>query len=177
VSNGPIIIGGDPYGVAVRLYASRVDAVRLEPHEAPRQCGACTLCCKVMEVTDLQKPRGQWCRHAAAKKGCAVHGTDAQPEACRTFRCLWLDGLVREPLSPRRIHGFLTATTDGENVVIHEDPGWPGAASQWLSDYIERFIADGVHYVVVACGESRRLIARPDRLAELAKRMEVEDGL
>ncbi len=29
-----------------------------------RECGTCTLCCKVMGIHALDKPRGVWCDHA-----------------------------------------------------------------------------------------------------------------
>src|SRR4051794_5389247 len=28
-----------------------------------RQCGDCSLCCKVMEIATLDKPPGSWCWH------------------------------------------------------------------------------------------------------------------
>ena len=39
-----------------------------------RECGACTLCCKVFDVPVLEKPAGQWCKHCLPGRGCGIHG-------------------------------------------------------------------------------------------------------
>lgn len=53
-----------------------------------KQCGGCTLCCKVMAITELQKPESVWCRHCLPGKGCEIYG--AKPDECTTFACGWL---------------------------------------------------------------------------------------
>jgi hypothetical protein len=34
-----------------------------------RICGDCRLCCKTLEVPELQKPAGKWCGHAYLETG------------------------------------------------------------------------------------------------------------
>src|SRR5262245_7587478 len=53
-----------------------------------RSCGGCTLCCKVLGVPALEKPRGTWCSHCERGTGCRIYET--RPDACRTFLCGWL---------------------------------------------------------------------------------------
>ncbi len=53
-----------------------------------RQCGECTLCCKVFTIGALAKPMGQWCTHCDIGSGCRIY--DSRPEVCRTFNCSWL---------------------------------------------------------------------------------------
>ena len=40
-----------------------------------RQCGSCTLCCKLIPVEELHKAAGQRCQHVRAGKGCSINST------------------------------------------------------------------------------------------------------
>jgi hypothetical protein len=53
-----------------------------------RECGACTLCCKLVAVAELQKPLDRWCTHCEPGHGCSIYET--RPQACRSFSCEWL---------------------------------------------------------------------------------------
>src|SRR5262245_34569827 len=54
-----------------------------------RACGACSLCCKVLEIGATDKPADQWCPHCRpGKGGCAIY--DQRPSVCRAFLCQWL---------------------------------------------------------------------------------------
>ena len=53
-----------------------------------RTCGSCTLCCKVMEIKELEKPMNKWCDFCDRGVGCKIYPT--RPSECRTFDCLWL---------------------------------------------------------------------------------------
>jgi hypothetical protein len=55
---------------------------------AGRSCGGCTMCCKVLGITELQKPVGKWCKHCEIGYGCRIYET--RPAECRTFHCAWL---------------------------------------------------------------------------------------
>jgi hypothetical protein len=56
--------------------------------KSTRECGACSLCCKVMGVPEVKQDH-EWCPHALpGKGGCAIYRR--RPEACRTFNCMWL---------------------------------------------------------------------------------------
>lgn len=69
-----------------------------------RVCGGCTACCKLMEVTELQKPMGRWCQHCAIGEGCKIY--EERPESCRGFRCAWLDnvgGFFKETDRPDKL--------------------------------------------------------------------------
>ena len=76
-----------------------------------RECGTCTLCCKLIAVTALEKPPGTWCPHCVRGKGCGIYET--RPAECRTFYCHWMlekgsydilqpDGLVSEGMGQMR---------------------------------------------------------------------------
>jgi len=77
-----------------------------------RTCGACTLCCKTMLIEALDKPIGQWCVHCDIGKGCKTYET--RPQACRTFRCGWLqDPSMPDSLRPDRSKVILDLGPDG----------------------------------------------------------------
>lgn len=55
-----------------------------------RQCGSCTLCCKLVPVQELDKNAGEVCPHQRHFKGCAVY--DKRPRSCKSWSCEWLLG-------------------------------------------------------------------------------------
>jgi len=54
-----------------------------------RHCGACTLCCKLLPVRELEKDANTRCRHQS-HKGCRVYRTPAMPASCHLWSCRWL---------------------------------------------------------------------------------------
>jgi hypothetical protein len=65
-------------------------------------------------VPALDKPAGDWCRHACAA-GCAIHGPTT-PEICRRYDCYWreYDGLP-EAWRPDRVG---VVVTEAGNVTV-----------------------------------------------------------
>src|SRR5262245_62108648 len=61
-----------------------------------RECGGCTLCCKLLPVhsrpgeVPFHKLAGERCEHARHGKGCIAY--HKRPNACRFFNCRWLLG-------------------------------------------------------------------------------------
>lgn len=54
-----------------------------------RDCGKCSLCCKLLYVSELQKPANRWCGHCKpGKGGCSIY--NERPSICRTYACGWL---------------------------------------------------------------------------------------
>jgi hypothetical protein len=54
-----------------------------------RECGRCSLCCKVVRIDEIGKPPGQWCKDCAPGRGCCKI-YENRPEPCRHFLCMWL---------------------------------------------------------------------------------------
>lgn len=128
-------------------------------------CGACKLCCKVMAVPELDKPRGTWCKHCDVRApggGCTVH--DAQPAAvCGDFECVWLQMNRREPggwkpeLRPDRSHVVLTTANDGATLLAHVDPSYASAAESGpMGRYLANMIKQRKLSLVIAIGDLRR---------------------
>ena len=95
---------------------------------ASRECGACTVCCTVMAVTELRKPSRRACDHVG-RAGCRIHPD--RPLGCREFNCLWLRGAVAgdEALRPDVLgvmfDFFVTRDTGETHLLAFEV--WPGA--------------------------------------------------
>ena len=53
-----------------------------------RSCGTCTLCCKLLQVPEVEKPLGEWCRHCDKGVGCTIYAE--RPQRCRDFFCGYL---------------------------------------------------------------------------------------
>lgn len=52
-----------------------------------RTCDGCTLCCKVLNISVLQKPRQVWCQHCEIGAGCGIY--EDRPAQCASFYCLY----------------------------------------------------------------------------------------
>ena len=70
------------------------DSYRDARPEKKRECGRCSLCCRVIGVPET-KPDHEWCPFvnlsARGPKGdhcCSIYRT--RPERCRDFHCQWL---------------------------------------------------------------------------------------
>jgi hypothetical protein len=87
-------------------------------------CGDCGLCCNLMQVDALNKPRRQWCVHFRRGVGCGIY--EDRPIDCRVFECAYLtvDGLS-EDWRPDRA-GFLM-WNDGVpgRLLVDVDPARP----------------------------------------------------
>lgn len=66
-----------------------------------RQCGSCTLCCKLLPVSEgntkssrhlpvFEKPANTRCQHQRHGVGCKIY--DRRPMSCRVWTCQWLAG-------------------------------------------------------------------------------------
>src|SRR3984893_47076 len=91
-----------------------------------RSCGGCTLCCKVLGVPTLEKPRGTWCLHCERGVGCRIY--ESRPGECRSFLCGWLVSDRFGPeWKPERSKIVITVTRDGNGFEFQCDPGFPQA--------------------------------------------------
>jgi hypothetical protein len=132
-----------------------------------RQCGECTLCCKVMAIEELSKPQGSWCPHCKPGRGCLIY-SDRPPE-CRNFRCLWLvNDHLDQQWKPNKSRLVLTTSDDG--IEVRCDPGFPDAwrKEPFRSEIREWAISGETHdvTVVVMVGQKMILVA-PDREFDL----------
>jgi hypothetical protein len=78
-----------------------------------KSCGACTMCCAVLEIDYFKKPPGPLCVHCRVGGGCGIYAE--RPEVCRDFECEWLTrrNLSRQ-LRPDRVGTILMEDPDSE---------------------------------------------------------------
>jgi hypothetical protein len=91
---------------------------------AGRSCDSCTLCCKVIAVAELDKPRGQDCGHCDIGRGCKVY--DRRPRVCAEFYCSYLLspalGEEWKPATAKMVLGYMS---EADVIIIYTDPDHP----------------------------------------------------
>lgn len=138
--------------------------INFEKKIAARDCGGCTLCCRLVPVRELDKPAGERCRHQRTGKGCAVYQRAGFPMSCRFWSCAWLTGDdtadLRRPDRSRYVidpmPDYVTLVNDEtgarsplEVVQIWCDPKFPDAwKDPALLDFIERRGREGKAAIV-----------------------------
>jgi Fe-S-cluster containining protein len=85
-----------------------------------RQCGSCSSCCTLLEVTDVGKAVNEWCKHCDPGKGCMIY--EARPQMCRSFSCAWLQGHLTDDWYPERAGLVVHFSQDAVNVQV--DPAY-----------------------------------------------------
>ena len=92
-----------------------------------RSCKGCTLCCKLLAIAELEKPRATWCMHCDVKAGCQIHG--AHPAECKEFYCGYLtNSALEERWAPTKSKMVLAYdAAHAPRLSVHVDPGRPNA--------------------------------------------------
>ena len=133
-------------------------------HNSPeeKQCGDCSLCCKIMSIPELNTPKDVWCEHVIKKRGCGIYET--RPHSCRGFQCLWLqDPRLPPDWKPNKAK-FVMVGGRGAELVVHVDSNSPGAwrHEPYLSGLraiAQAGQAQGGLVVIIERGESTVLLA------------------
>ena len=82
-----------------------------------RACGQCTLCCKLMWVSEIDKAGGTWCQHVEQGKGCGIYAD--RPQSCRTFQCGYMTTAELGPeWYPARSKIVLSSKETGLTVLV-----------------------------------------------------------
>jgi len=82
-----------------------------------RPCDGCTECCSVFGVEEIDKDPWVPCDHLT-HEGCGVYTT--RPKYCRTFYCLWQNGLGGMGDRPDKL-GVIFAPTNGKTEFTKQD--------------------------------------------------------
>ncbi len=132
-----------------------------------RECGDCTLCCKVMAIEQLAKPVSAWCPHCKPGHGCRIY--PERPDECHSFNCMWLvNDRLDERWRPSKSKLVLTTSDDG--IEVRCDPGFPDAwrKEPFRSEIREWAVSGETHdvTVVVVIGQ-RMILVTPDREFDL----------
>lgn len=91
---------------------------------AGRSCDGCTMCCKLLEIDVLEKPRGVWCAHCDKSRGCRIY--DTRPGPCRGFHCGYLRiPHLDESWKPSKSKFLINYEEHARRIAIHADPDRP----------------------------------------------------
>ncbi len=114
-----------------------------EQAKTARGCGDCSLCCEVLKIDELQKPKDQWCKHCLpGAGGCSIYET--RPTCCRTFACMWLiDPILPEEWRPTRSKMVVRVAASEKqgwlSCEVHVDPEFPDI---WKSEPYRRHLRE-----------------------------------
>jgi Fe-S-cluster containining protein len=119
------------------------------------------MCCKVLEIEEISKPRGQWCPECKPGTGCTVY--DKRPVPCREFQCIWLQmqskGEWQPDLRPDKCRVMFAVTADQSKFVAHVDPARPKAHEHKLvATFMKEMALKGLPTVIVVGDEKRRVV-------------------
>ena len=132
-----------------------------------RQCGSCTLCCKLLGIKEIDKKEWTWCKHCNPGRGCGIY--DSRPPSCQKFYCGYRQSIdISEEWFPARSHMVLRA--QGIGIVCYVDPGYPDAWKQQpyhaaLRAWARR-ATNMEHHVIVNVG-GRTIAILPDKDVDL----------
>jgi len=133
----------------------------------PRQCGDCSLCCKVLGIPELEKPKDVWCPNFAAGTGCRIYGT--RPPSCRDFVCQWLNDPSMGPEWKPSI-SKLVLDSKPRLLAVHADPA---VSKPWRAEpynsVLKRLAAQGLARgtIVMVIERRRSIVILPDREVDL----------
>lgn len=91
-----------------------------------RECGTCTLCCKVYNIPEIGKVAGKWCQHCTPGKGCGIH--QSLPSQCATFNCMWrTEAKLPAHWKPERSKMVVTIFPLNHHIYVQVDSSAPTA--------------------------------------------------
>ena len=137
-----------------------------------RGCKGCTLCCKLLAISELEKPCATWCTHCDMKRGCKVHGS--HPQECRDFYCGYLtNSALDERWNPAKCRIVLTYDKQhAARLSVHVDPGRAGVwREEPFYSQIKRWAvaAAAVRGQVIVWRGLRAIAVLPDREKDLGE--------
>jgi hypothetical protein len=91
-----------------------------------KSCGTCGMCCKLMAIPTLGKPRHSWCPKYVQRQGCGIYAD--RPSECAAFECLYLtaDGLD-DAWRPDRAKFMIWTGREERRLIVEVDPANPAA--------------------------------------------------
>jgi hypothetical protein len=122
------------------------------------------LCCKLLGVTELNKPKGVWCQHCDKGHNCKIY--DDRPQSCRNFECGWLLSDLPVAYRPDKLHLVITGESkELDAMVIHVDPAYPDAYRQPKAEAVLQAVVKASRKgIVLIIGNRRHLLTNDPRI-------------
>jgi hypothetical protein len=122
-------------------------------YQTDRECGTCTLCCRLMTVHSLNKPDGEMCQHCTGT-GCGIYAR--RPLDCRQWSCLWKideNGQLGDELRPDRC-GFIINLADARDGIglVHIIVDDEGNAEEKTVERVAAHFTDRGNVVLISVG-------------------------
>ena len=134
-----------------------------------RSCSGCTMCCKLLGIVELQKPRVSWCPHCEIGVGCQIYET--RPETCRAFECLWLQPEAVEFLGdedrPDKTGVVLFTPDDADTLQVHVDPHKPDNWKKGATAKLIRAFSGSGQIVLITIGNDRKMLGSDKQVKAL----------
>jgi hypothetical protein len=141
----------------------------IKPIVEGRSCGNCTLCCKLLKITETEKPQGLWCKQCTVGAGCKIYSS--KPSECTNFYCEYLlNPELDERWKPSSSKIIITLGLNGNRIEAHVDQSRPDAWRQ------EAYYSAFKHWArmaaphrgqVIVCVGRRTYMILPDRDVDL----------
>jgi hypothetical protein len=81
------------------------------------------MCCKLLGIEALAKPRLAWCQHCKVGEGCGIYDSAERPTECAAFYCAWLVNASLGPeWRPAESKMMISFDAPANRVVVHVDP-------------------------------------------------------
>ena len=122
-----------------------------EPSQISKKntCDGCTLCCKLLEIPELNKPVNEYCSLCKVNSGCSIYNT--RPQSCRDFNCLYITHNLTERLKPKNCHVVFEKLKDCPVYLALIDPDYPQALeSEAVKVLIMQLLQDNFSVVTTA---------------------------
>jgi hypothetical protein len=115
-----------------------------------KECGPCTMCCKILVIEELEKDAGPLCKHCKIGKGCKIY--TKRPDTCRDYQCSWTTERSMSPqLRPDKTGTIIQVDPDSDEVQAVCDPDQP---MQWRKSPLV------FKYLVSRAKEGDRVVAK-----------------
>lgn len=137
-----------------------------------KDCGACSLCCKLLDVPGLAAA-GDWCPHCKPGTpggGCTIH--DNRPKVCIGFDCFWRAESWPDWLRPDKCKVLFEALPGVMTILISVDPSRPDAwKKKRIRNVIETLRKKGRPLVLKTKNDSKMFVpegwSKPGILKEI----------
>jgi len=123
-----------------------------------RNCGKCTLCCKILPIKRINKPKGEYCTNCDINNRCAIY--QKRPQECKDFRCEWLKGFGAETDRPDKTGIILDFQTGGliQKIFVLWETTQEVLSSSFAKQIIKFSLENEIHVCLVFYDNKKELI-------------------